>query len=278
MQDARPLNTPRNLTLNHFIDYNSNVQFAGDPKDLTHYPPLFNRDVLAFFPFQVTDTRFVIPVYVMTRNVNKVYGPDAPSTDPTRFDLPPEKYDLAIGGINGAIATATATDPMTGTDVPVEIKARSADELVISLPVTDSPRLLTIQEEAQQFTSSGFHDPRDSESSIPSRSIARLRVRGGRALLRTQRLRAQVQCDTPCSLRIRGRLKVGSRTFPMKTSSDATSSAASTTVMLGISRQIVKAARQARRRGLPISATVTVHGSSESPGAVTERRVIVFSR
>ena len=41
-------------------DYAGNKQFEGD--GTADHPPLYNRDVLAFLPFQVTSNRFVIRI------------------------------------------------------------------------------------------------------------------------------------------------------------------------------------------------------------------------
>jgi hypothetical protein len=135
---------PRSLSLLRVGDYAGNVQFAGDGS--ADHPPLYNRDVLAFLPFQVKPDRFVTAVYVMTSNVATNYKPGAPNTDPTRFDMPPETYRLTIGGTNGVGALVSATDPLTGQTVPVTVVSAAPDRLVVELPVTDSPRLLTIDE------------------------------------------------------------------------------------------------------------------------------------
>jgi hypothetical protein len=120
------------------------VQFAGD--GTADHPPLYNRDVLAFLPFQVHARRFVIPIYVMTSNLAKNYKPAAPSTDPTRYDMPPETYRLTIGGTGGPGTTVSASDPLTGKAVPVKVVSSEPGRLVVELPVTDSPRLLKIDE------------------------------------------------------------------------------------------------------------------------------------
>jgi hypothetical protein len=135
----------RSLELRALTDFNGNVQFAGNPNDPVHYPPLYNRDVFAFFPFQTSNTRFVIPMYVMTRDVVKEYGSHSPG-DPTRFDLPEERYRLRIGGVNGVGAIVSALDPVTGELTPAEVVSAGTDEVVVDVDVTDSPRLLTIQE------------------------------------------------------------------------------------------------------------------------------------
>lgn len=152
------ISTPRSLELRSLTDYNSNVQFAGDPADPTDFPPLYNRDVFAFFPFQTTDTKFVIPVYVMTRNVVEDYRPNA-TTDPTRFDLPEERYELEIGGVDGIGATVSAFDPITGASTPVEVVSAGEDEIDVDVDVTDSPRLLTIEEQGPSSTEPEAGDP-----------------------------------------------------------------------------------------------------------------------
>jgi hypothetical protein len=142
MDGAKSIASPRSLSLKGLTDYSGNVQFQGN--GTAAYPPLFNRDVFGFFPFQVNAHRFVVPVYVMTRNVVKEYK--LGSSSPTRFDMPPEPYGLQIAGVDGRGAEVTATDPLTGDSVPVEVLAGDADSLTVKLGVTDSPRLLTIQE------------------------------------------------------------------------------------------------------------------------------------
>jgi hypothetical protein len=144
---------PRSLELKSLTDYDSNVQFEGDSADPVHFPALYNRDVFAFLPFQTSNSRFVIPVYVMTRNVVKDYRPDN-SEDPTRFDLPEEPYRLQISGVDGIGTTVTATDPVTGHSTPVEVVKTGEDEVTVEMQVTDSPRLLILEEGGE---------PRDQE-------------------------------------------------------------------------------------------------------------------
>ncbi len=144
MAGAETLTTTRRLSLSRLTDFEGNVQFEGD--GTAAYPPLYNRDVFAFLPFQVDRHRFVIPTYVMTRNVARIYHPDAPQSDPTRFDMPAEKYRMTIGGIHGRHPAVGATDPLTGESVPVQMIAQRRNRIVVEMEVTDSPRLLTIDE------------------------------------------------------------------------------------------------------------------------------------
>ena len=112
----------RSLTLKAIADRHDHVQFAGD--GTPEHPPLYNREVVAFLPYQAGENRFVVPAYVMTRDMSKVHKPNAPTSDPTRYDLPPETYRLTVGGLRADRLTARATDPLTGLSVPVTIVSR----------------------------------------------------------------------------------------------------------------------------------------------------------
>jgi hypothetical protein len=99
---AASISTRRQLPLLEIRGYAGNKQFEGD--GTADHPPLYNRDALAFLSFQVTSSKFVIPVYVMTTNAAKLCKTGAPSTDPIRYDMPPETYGLTIGNVRGAPA------------------------------------------------------------------------------------------------------------------------------------------------------------------------------
>jgi hypothetical protein len=70
----------------------------------------------------------------------------APTTDVTRYDLPPENYRLTVGGLNTANLSVTATDPLTGSSVPVSVTATSPTTAQLLVPLTDYPRLLVIND------------------------------------------------------------------------------------------------------------------------------------
>lgn len=76
--------------------------------------------------------RFVIAYYVMTRDV--------------RQTLPAEEYTLDLGGLHAAGASVSVYDPLTGQAVPLKVHVAEQDRLVLTLPATDTPRLLTVQE------------------------------------------------------------------------------------------------------------------------------------
>jgi hypothetical protein len=120
------------------------MQFAGD--GTAAHPPLYDRDVVAFFPFQADSHRFVIPAYVMTRDMAKLYAPDASVSDVTRYDLPPENYRLTIGGLHAKRLSVHALDPITGAAVPVRVVSATTRAVVVQVALTDYPRLLVISD------------------------------------------------------------------------------------------------------------------------------------
>ena len=135
------------ITLESLEEPDPRTQFEGEvgfQRDAPH-PSLYNRDVFAFFPFQCTKTRYVIPVYVMTRNMSLLYKSDAPVSDVTRFDMPEETFRLRLSGISGN-PTLKLYDPLDGSEHDVKTLEHRGSRMRIELAVTDSPRLLIIEE------------------------------------------------------------------------------------------------------------------------------------
>jgi hypothetical protein len=107
------------------------------------FPDLVQRDAVAFFPFQKSDTQFIAATYVMTRDLMQEHA--APGTA-RRFDLPERAYDLVIEGVRGNDVLVEASDPMDGRSIEITVKARSANRIVVTALLTDSVRLLHLSE------------------------------------------------------------------------------------------------------------------------------------
>jgi len=106
------------------------------------HPGLRSSDLLAFLPFQVSDRRLVLALYVMTNNLLVPRG----GGTPTRFDLAPERFRLRIAGA-GPVRHTSLTDPLVGHPVPdnaLTVVSASADSLTVDVALTDAPRLLVI--------------------------------------------------------------------------------------------------------------------------------------
>lgn len=122
--------TTRQLRLDSISDTHDHYQFQGD--GTSAHPNLYDRDVFAFLPFQINSKRFVIPYYVMTRDVRK--------------DLAPEEFTVQVSGINGKKAVVSVYDPINNRQVPVKVVIRATDRLKLTLMATDYPYLLIVQE------------------------------------------------------------------------------------------------------------------------------------
>lgn len=127
---AQTITTPRPLSLLGIASDSNAYQFLGN--GTPQFPPLYDRDLLFFQPFQLTSNSWVAAVYVMTRNIG--------------VDLAPENFQITIGGVDAANLTASATDPLTGNSVPVAIISRNGGEATLQMPVTDSPEMVTIND------------------------------------------------------------------------------------------------------------------------------------
>jgi hypothetical protein len=144
-QGPGPEGATRQLQLLSVAQDGNHAQFAGD--GTTAHPPLYDRDVLAVLPFQSAPTRFVIPVYVMTRDLLTLYEPQALASSIGRFDLPNETFRITLGGLpeSKTPPTVGAYDPLREESTPARLLSREGATAVFEFAATDYPRLLTIE-------------------------------------------------------------------------------------------------------------------------------------
>jgi hypothetical protein len=144
-QGPGPEGAPRQLQLLSIAQAGNHAQFAGD--GTSAHPSLYDREVLAVFPFQSSPTRFVIPVYVMTQNLSTVYNTSAPETDLTRFDLPDETFRITLGNLPETAdpPKVSAYDPIRNESTSARFVSRQGDRAVFEFAATDYPRLLTVE-------------------------------------------------------------------------------------------------------------------------------------
>jgi hypothetical protein len=125
------LRNPRQLEVVSVGDSHNHAQFTGDGTEA--HPNLFDREVFVVLPYQVNARRFIIPYYVMTRDVMQ--------------DLPPEAFTVQIKGLRSDRLSVTVYDPIQDKTVPVTVRGRGSDTLSLDLTATDYPYLLTIEED-----------------------------------------------------------------------------------------------------------------------------------
>jgi hypothetical protein len=134
----------RPLSLLSITQEGNHAQFAGD--GTAAHPSLYDREVLAVFPYQTAPGEYVIPVYVMTSDLLTLYEPDAPSSDIHRFDMPDEHFRITLGGLPATAQppTVSAYDPLREEATPARLVSRSGSTAVFEVAASDSPRLLRL--------------------------------------------------------------------------------------------------------------------------------------
>ena len=139
-----PEGQARQLKLLSIAQEGNHAQFIGD--GTAAHPTLYDRDVLAVLPFQSSPTHFVVPVYVMTRDLLTLYGPGMPETDVTRFDLPDENFTIKLGNLpeTSEAPTVSAYDPLRETSTPAQLISREGSTAEFRIAATDYPRMLSI--------------------------------------------------------------------------------------------------------------------------------------
>src|SRR4051812_13117175 len=139
-----PAGPTRQLRLISIAQAGNHAVWSGD--GTAAHPHLYDRDLLAAFPFQAAPERFVVPVYVMTPNLTTVWDPTAPASSPTRFDLPDERFRVTLANLPQSAdpPRVSAYDPMQDEATPARFVSREGDRAVFEVAATDYPRLLTI--------------------------------------------------------------------------------------------------------------------------------------
>jgi hypothetical protein len=127
----RGLKQMRKIELLAVTDQHNNKQFDGDPADLRARPPLLDRDVFAFLPFQVNARKFVTAFYVMTRDIKR--------------DLPAEKFALTIRGLDPR-AHFSVYDPILDRRQKIRGLSGHGGAVIIELSARDYPALLEVEE------------------------------------------------------------------------------------------------------------------------------------
>jgi hypothetical protein len=120
----------RALEVTEILGSNNNYQFAGD--GTAAHPPGYDREAFAFLPYQVNAHRFVIPYYVMTRNIAQ--------------PLTPETFEITFTGIHTKGASVSVYDPLNDVAVPVVVNSATGDQLTLTVTAADYPYLLIINE------------------------------------------------------------------------------------------------------------------------------------
>ena len=144
MKTGKPLDEARPLAVAKLVEEQPRLVFTGD--GTAAHPDRYHRDDFACLPYQQDAGRFVVAYYVVTRNIVHPWAKDKDALDPARYRMPDQTFRLTLSNVRGQGAKVSATDPLTGLDVPVRVLACSPTMLTVALPTVDYPRLLVIEE------------------------------------------------------------------------------------------------------------------------------------
>ncbi len=124
------LANPRNLEVAFIKENHNNYQFEGDGSKA--HPKLYNRELFTFLPYQVNAKKFVIPYYVMTRDIAE--------------DLPAETYEIGIKGLKAEKLKLKVYDPVRDKYLSEVNFKQKSDRVIVELEAKDYPYLLIIEE------------------------------------------------------------------------------------------------------------------------------------
>ncbi len=143
-QGPGPEGPTRQLSLLSIAQEGNHAQFAGN--GTVGYPNLYDREMLAVFPFQASPTRFVIPVYVMSENLTTLFDTGEPNGIDS-FDLPNENFRITLSNLPETTnpPAVSAYDPIRNETTPARFITRKGNEAIFEIAATDYPRILTIE-------------------------------------------------------------------------------------------------------------------------------------
>jgi len=93
---------------------------------------MYDGEVFAVLPIQRSTASFVVPFYVVTRDMEQDYDP--------------KNFTIRLEGIAGNGAAVKVLDPLTGQQTPYQTHPSGADYLSVTVEAKDYPRLLSVEE------------------------------------------------------------------------------------------------------------------------------------
>ncbi|MBD2848570.1 hypothetical protein IDH44_25610 [Paenibacillus sp. IB182496] len=148
LEPGESIQTPRPLELTRLVEHEPQLVLEGN--GTPQYPDVYQRDDFAMLPLQLTDRRFAIGYYVVTRDVTAVRNPAAELLDASRYAMTTQTYEATIANLAGTGARVYAYDPILDRTLKVEVVRASASELTVRLPTVDYPRFLMVEERGTQ--------------------------------------------------------------------------------------------------------------------------------
>jgi len=144
MRQGESIESPRKLQVIDIKVPNPILQFKGDGTQA--HPDVFNVQDLAVLPTQLSNNRFAIGYYVATQHFTKAYHYKYSVTDPRRYEMPDQYFEITLMNIKGNGSKISVYDPITNNNIPVSVTRRTSNTISIKMPAVDYPRYLMINE------------------------------------------------------------------------------------------------------------------------------------
>ncbi len=143
MRTGQSLAATRPLNVLNITEHKPRLVFRGD--GTTEHPDRYHRDDLAILPYQLSESRYAIGMYVVTRDLTHTWNADRNPLDPARYDMPEQEFEITLGNIAGENANARLIDLMDGGEKMIRIEG-DGKSATVRVPLTDAPRILVVDE------------------------------------------------------------------------------------------------------------------------------------
>lgn len=140
----KPVTIPRQLGVSSIVEYKPRLVFKGD--GTAAHPDRYNRDDFACLPYQLSENKYAVGYYVVTRNMVHEWDPTKGRLDPARYTMPDQEFDLTLTNVCGIGATVSSYDPLSDKSSSVRIVKSSKISITARVIASDTPRFLIIHE------------------------------------------------------------------------------------------------------------------------------------
>ena len=148
LRSGERIEQPRFLDVERIASSDETVAYPGDGRDIA--PDRYLVEDMAVLPYQLGDRKYAVAYYIVTRDVTASWDESRQRLDPERYDMPERMAEVKLSNVAGRRAEVSVYDPITDERTTPQVTEASATTLTVRLPVTDSPRLLLIEEAQPQ--------------------------------------------------------------------------------------------------------------------------------
>ncbi|GBF75996.1 hypothetical protein PA598K_04435 [Paenibacillus sp. 598K] len=164
LENGERVEQPRFVDVERIASEDGTLVYRGDGRSVA--PDRYLIEDLAVLPYQLSNHRYAVAYYIVTRDVTAVWNPDKGVFDPQRYDKPERMIEVTLSNVAGVGAKVEVYDPLTDTRTKPRVAATTATTLTVQLPVTDAPRLLLIEEDKPQPLIAGAELRMDGDDAI----------------------------------------------------------------------------------------------------------------